>query len=257
MGLITDLAVTWWGHSSATVELGGLRIAVDPLLVDRLAHLRRWGASPDDAACDVDVVLVSHQHADHLHVPSLRRFAPDVPVVGPTGSERLLARAGARDVRTLAPGGAVDVGGLRVEALAATHPGKRHPLDRGPGVAIGFRFAAGGRSCWYPGDTGLRDDMADIDPVDLALVPVGGWGPTLPDTHLSPVTGAEAVRRVGARHAVPVHWGTFWPVGLERLAPGRHDLLFVSPGARFAAALDRPGDPSPVVAEHGRRVELS
>ena len=64
------------GTPSATVELGGLRISVDPLLVDRLAHLRRAGAaSPDDAACDVDVVLVSHQHADHLHVPSLRRFA--------------------------------------------------------------------------------------------------------------------------------------------------------------------------------------
>jgi L-ascorbate metabolism protein UlaG (beta-lactamase superfamily) len=250
------LAVTWWGHASATLELSGARIAVDPLLVGRLAHLRRAGATPADTASKADLVLVSHQHADHLHLASLRRFGPDVPVVGPVGAERLLARTGARDVRTLAPGDAVDIGGVRIEALAATHPGGRHPLDRGPGLAIGFRVEVDGVSCWYPGDTGLRDDMSDVAPVDLALVPVGGWGPTLPVTHLSPMTGAEAVRRVGARHAVPVHWGTLWPIGLERLAPARHHELFVSPGARFVAALDRPGDPVPVLLEHGQRVEL-
>jgi L-ascorbate metabolism protein UlaG (beta-lactamase superfamily) len=252
------LAVTWWGHASATLELSGARVAVDPLLVDRLAHLRRAGATPADTASKADLVLVSHQHADHLHLASLRRFRPDVPVVGPVGAERLLARSGARQVLTLAPGDAVDVGSVRIEALPAAHAGGRHPLARGPGVAIGFRIEAGDVSAWYPGDTGLRDDMSDVAPVDLALVPVGGWGPTLPHLHhLSPVTAAEAVRRVGARHAVPVHWGTFWPIGLERVAPGRHHRLFVSPGERFVAALDQPADPTPVVLEPGERVELS
>ena len=251
------LAVTWWGHSSATLELGEVRVAVDPLLVDRLGHLRRRGATPRESACEADVVLISHQHADHLHVPSLRRFGPDVVLVGPRGAERLLERAGAAEVRTVGPGDEVEVRGVRLQVLPASHPGGRHLLARGGGEAIGFRVEAAGRSCWYPGDTGLRDDMADVPPVDLALVPIGGWGPTLGPAHLSPETAAEAVRRVGARHAVPVHWGTFWPVGLERVAPGNHQQLFVSPGARFVAALDRAGDPRPVLAAHGQRVELA
>jgi L-ascorbate metabolism protein UlaG (beta-lactamase superfamily) len=253
---MSDLAVTWWGHSSLTVEMAGVRVAVDPLLTDRLAHLRRRGVTPTAAAYDADVVVVSHQHHDHLHVPSLRRFGPDVTLVGPRGAERLLARAGVADVRTVAPGDELEVRGLVVQVLAASHPGNRHPWARGDGVALGFRIEAAGRSCWYPGDTGPRDDMAEVAAVDLALVPVGGWGPTLPDTHLSPESGAEAVRRVGATYAVPVHWGTFWPMGLERVAPGNHQQLFVSPGARFAAALGRPGDPEPVVAAHGERVLL-
>ncbi len=254
--MTAELAVTWWGHSSATVELGGIRLAVDPLLTDRLAHLRRRGSTPDSSASEADVVLISHQHHDHLHLPSLRRFGPDVTVVGPRGAERLLGRSGARDVRTVSPGDDVEVRGVRVHVLAASHPGGRHALARGSGVALGFRVEAAGRSCWYPGDTGLRDDLVDVASVDLALVPIGGWGPTLPDTHLSPETGAEAVRRVGATYALPVHWGTFWPVGLDRLAPGNHEKRFVSPGARFAAALAFVGDPEPVVATHGVRVAL-
>ncbi len=254
---MTGLAVTWWGHSSTTVELGGIRVAFDPLLADRLAHLTRSAPTPGASAAEADVVLVSHQHADHLHLPSLRRFAADVPVVGPTGSERLLARSGAREVVVGAPGEVVDVAGLRIEVLAATHAGGRHTFDRSGTPAVGFRVSTAGLSCWYPGDTGLRDDMVDVEAVDLALVPVGGWGPTLPDTHLSPSTGAQATRRVGARYALPVHWGTFWPVGLARVTPERHRRLFVSPGERFAAELGREGDPAPLVVEHCRRMELA
>ena len=79
--------------------------------------------------------------------------------------------------------------------------------------------------------------MADVEPVDLALVPVGGWGPTLDEGHLDPEQAAEAVLRVGARWAVPVHWGTFWPAGLEYVARANHERLFVTPGRRFAEAL--------------------
>src|SRR5215211_3248140 len=168
------LAVTWWGHSSVTVEIGEVRVALDPLLVDRIGHLRRRGATPPQAACDADVVLISHQHADHLHLPSLRRFGPDITVVGPRAAEQLLGRVGAAEVRTVGPGDEVEVHGVRLQVLPASHPGGRHLLARGGGEAIGFRLEAAERSCWYPGDTGLRDDMADVPPVDLALVPVGG-----------------------------------------------------------------------------------
>jgi L-ascorbate metabolism protein UlaG (beta-lactamase superfamily) len=121
------------------------------------------------------------------------------------------------------------------------------------GTAVGFRVAGAGRSFWFPGDTGLREDMRAVDPVDLALAPVGGWGPTLGPGHMDPVEAAEAVDRVGATWAVPVHWGTFWPVGLRRVHPRRHQQFFASPGQQFVDAVDVS---VPLLPVPGERVRL-
>jgi L-ascorbate metabolism protein UlaG (beta-lactamase superfamily) len=108
-------------------------------------------------------------------------------------------------------------------------------------------------SAWYAGDTDLYDDMPGaIGRVDLALVPVGGWGPSLGEGHLDPVRAAEAVRRVGARRAVPVHFGTLWPIGMDWL---RREL-FLPPGAAFAGLL--ADDPVRVdVLEPGQSTEVA
>ena len=252
-----DLAVTWWGHATATVEIGGIRIATDPVLVDRLFHLRRYGVTPRAESSAADLVLLSHLHGDHIHLRSLRRFGRAVPVVAPHGASRLLRRQGLEDVRTVGPGDVLEVGGARIEVLPATHDDRRSPLSQLRGPALGFRVEAGDRSFWFPGDTGLRDDMAQVRPVDLALVPVGGWGPTLGPLHMDPDEGAEAVSRVGSRWAVPVHWGTFWPVALSRITPARHTTLFVTPGPRFADALATTApDVVPLVLRHGERAVL-
>jgi L-ascorbate metabolism protein UlaG (beta-lactamase superfamily) len=247
------IACTWWGHASVTVETGAARVAVDPLLSDRLFHLVRHTASPGPLAVSADLVLVSHLHQDHCHLPSLARFPSDVPIVVPRGSERLLGRLGRDRLVPVAPGEVVELGGVRIQVLAATHDGRRHPLSREETPALGFRVVGDGGSWWFPGDTELRADMGDLDPVDLALVPIGGWGPTLGDGHMHPEDGAEAVARVGARWAVPVHWGTFWPAGLQRLARANHQRLFTTPGSRFVDAL--AGSPTEaVLAVPGERI---
>ena len=143
----------------------------------------------------------------------------------------------------------VERAGVRIEVLAATHDGRRHPLSRERPArrsASGSSNDAG--SCWYPGDTELRDDMADVDPVDLALVPVGGWGPTLADGHLDP---DEAARRcaasapagrcrcTGARSGRP---------GCSHVARANHERLFTTPGRRFAEALAGSGVEAVVLA---------
>ena len=97
--------------------------------------------------------------------------------------------------------------------------------------------------------------MADVEAVDLALVPVGGWGPTLGDRHLDPQQAAEAVERVGATWALPVHYGTFWPVGMRALNRTNHQRLFETPGSRFADAMSQ-SQTTAVVPVHGRRVVL-
>ena len=246
------LALTWWGHASASVDIGGVRVALDPLLSDRLLHLRRYGVSPGPRASEADVVLVSHLHHDHLHLPSLRRFGGDVPIVVPRGGEALLRGVGAHRVRPVDPGDVLELGGATVRVLAATHDGGRGPHTKITGPPLGFRVDAADRSFWFPGDTELRDDMRGIGPVDLALIPIGGWGPTLDDGHMDPVAGADAVARVGATVAVPVHWGTFWPVGLRQLARANHQRLFVTPGERFITALaDVAPGVRPVIAGIG------
>jgi L-ascorbate metabolism protein UlaG (beta-lactamase superfamily) len=250
-----QLAVTWWGHASVTVEIAGSQVAIDPLLSARLVHLRRYTEIPPPSAYDADLVLISHLHGDHLHVPSLRRFPPDIPIVVPQGGEGLLRKLSGQRVHPVRPGDVLELAGVTVTVLPATHDGRRGPLSRLTGPALGFRVDGAGRSFWFPGDTELRDDMRDVGRVDLALVPIGGWGPTLADGHMDPVDGAEAVRRVGATSVLPVHWGTFWPVGLRRLARANHHRLFTTPGQRFVEALG--GDDVAVLTPTpGHRVTL-
>jgi L-ascorbate metabolism protein UlaG (beta-lactamase superfamily) len=232
--------VTWWGHATTTIELGGLRILTDPVLHTRLAHLRRVsGPNPDVRARQADAVLISHLHADHLHIPSLRELGRGVRIIAPRGTAGVL-RSETRlldQLEEIDVDGAVEVGGLRIRAVPAAHDGHRLPGSRHVAPALGFVLATTADSVWFAGDTGLFDAMSDIGPVGTAIVPVGGWGPTLGPHHLDPAQGAEAVRRVGARDAVPVHYGTFWPVGLRRVHPPSYRRMFADPGARFAAAL--------------------
>lgn len=234
----------WWGHSTVRLDLAGVRLLTDPALTGSVAHLRRRaGPVPAASAVEVDAVLVSHLHADHFHVPSLRRLDPAVRLLVPEGGAGVLRSAGATALAArceeLPPGATVTVGtlgasgagGVVVRTTAAAHDDRRAPWSRHRGPALEFTLAGAGLRVWFPGDTGLHDSLADVGPVDLALVPVGGWGPSLGPGHLDPARAAEATRRVSVRHAVPIHFGTFWPYGLGRVRPE----LFAPPGAEYAA----------------------
>jgi L-ascorbate metabolism protein UlaG (beta-lactamase superfamily) len=230
--------ITWWGHSTTTIEDQGTRLLTDPVLTSRIAHLRRRrGPAPTTAASDCDAVLVSHLHADHLHLTSLPLVAPAAALVVPRGAARLIQQscgsALADRCIEVAPGNQVRIGGLEITAVTAHHDGRRLPWSAHRAPALGFRIE-GSPSVWFAGDTDLYDGLAaEAGPVDLAVVPVGGWGPNLGPGHLDPVRAAEAVRRVGARVAVPVHFGTFWPIGMDWLKPD----LFLPPGERFRTVM--------------------
>ncbi len=176
-------------------------------------------------------------HADHLHLTSLPLVAPDAALVVPRGAAKLIHQdSGAaysdRCVE-VAPGNQVRIGALDITAVTADHDGRRLPWSSYAGPALGYRVE-GSPSVWFAGDTDLYDGLAaEVGPVDLALIPVGGWGPSLGPGHLDPVRAAEAVRQVGARMAIPVHFGTFWPIGCDWVRPE----LFLPPGERFKTAM--------------------
>jgi L-ascorbate metabolism protein UlaG (beta-lactamase superfamily) len=227
--------LTYIGHATTLIELDGARLLTDPLLRARTAHLRRRPRRIDPAWLrDIDAILLSHLHLDHFDLPSLRRLGLAVPILAPQGAGPLLRRHGFRAIRELGVGAAATVGPLEVTATYAAHAGRRPPL--GPTAeALGF-LVRGGRRIYFAGDTDLFPGMADLGAdLDAALLPVWGWGPRLGSGHLDPGRAAEALRLLRPRLALPIHWGTFHPIGLG----GKRRFLTDPPHAfaRHAARL--------------------
>jgi L-ascorbate metabolism protein UlaG (beta-lactamase superfamily) len=207
------------GHSTVLVEIDGVSILTDPLLVDRLGLLHRHTDAVAHLIEDVhiDVVLISHAHHDHLHLPSLRRIRGRPRVMVPKGLGRLLSRSG-HEVMEVTAGEGFDVGGVAFQAIRAEHDGRRGPF--GPAAeALGYRIAGSSR-VYFAGDTDLCPEMdALAGAVDVALLPVWGWGPRLGTGHLDPERAAQAVLRMRPRIAIPIHWGTFYPFAFARFWP--------------------------------------
>ncbi|MFJ3146312.1 MBL fold metallo-hydrolase [Streptomyces halstedii] len=230
------MEVTWWGHATCTIEDSGVRLLTDPLFARRFAHLRRRrGEVPPPRAAVADAVLISHLHSDHLHLPSLTRLAPGSPLIVPRGAVaavpglRVLRRVRGLRITEVAPGDEVAVGALRVRAVPALHDGRRLPVGPRRTPALGYVVEGEART-YFAGDTALFDAMAEaVGPVDVALLPVGGWGPYLGHDHLDAVRAAHALALLAPRSAIPVHYGTYWPIGMDGIRP--HE--FHAPGDEF------------------------
>jgi L-ascorbate metabolism protein UlaG (beta-lactamase superfamily) len=220
-----SLRIDYLGHASLLFELDGVRLLTDPALRERIGPLRRTVAAPARGEPrGVDIALVSHLHWDHLDLPTLRALGRDVQLVVPSGAGDWLRARGFHAVRELAAGEATELGGLTIEAVPAAHSGFRPPV--GPTAeALGY-VIRGHRSVYFAGDTDLHPAMRSLEGIDVALLPVWGWGPTLGrrggrGIHLDPVRAARAAKMVGSPIAVPIHWGTYWPSGLRRVRPHR------------------------------------
>jgi L-ascorbate metabolism protein UlaG (beta-lactamase superfamily) len=199
------LIVRYIGHATVLIELDGVRLLTDPLLRNRVAHLRR--AVPVERQVPrVELVLVSHGHHDHLDFPSLRMLQ-GTRVVAP---RRLARGMGEFDTIGVDEGDELEVGPLTIRATHAEHDGGRPPFKAG--TALGYAIL-GSRRVFFAADTELFEGMTGlVDDLDLALIPIWGWGASLGrGKHLDPETAAEAVRRLAPKVAVPIHWGTYRP----------------------------------------------
>ena len=213
-----DERLTWVGHATVLLELGGMRLLTDPLLRTRLGHLRRHGARPSPE------VTQGHRRRPHLARPSRSSRRPVAAiawragrrVIAPDGAGKLLRRIGFAQIDEVTPGDRVTVGDATVTALPAVHDGRRRPL--GATIAtLGYEIA-GAQRVYFAGDTELFEGMRSFaGRFDVALLPVWGWGPSLGPGHMDPLSAARAVEIVRPAIAVPIHWGTFFPVGLEAL----------------------------------------
>lgn len=242
------MALTWWGHATVGIELDGVRVLTDPVLRRWIGPLRRTGPVPTaSAVTDLDAVLISHGHHDHLDVRSLRQIPRTTKVVVPIGRGALVRAEGFLDVVELAVGASTTIGPFECDAVPAHHTGARW-RDGSVSQAQGY-LLRGSRTVWFAGDTGAFEALSTLrGRVDVALVPTGGWGPTLGSEHLSAAQAALVCESLEIPVALPIHWGTFAVPGLRMLRPlWRHQEA-----SRFTQLL--PTSTRPLVAAPGERV---
>jgi L-ascorbate metabolism protein UlaG (beta-lactamase superfamily) len=242
--------IVYVGHATTLIELDGNRLLTDPVLGPRIGHITRRVPLPDAAhVAALVAVLLSHAHYDHLDVASLRRVAGGGRLVVPRGVGKLLARRRITATDEVEAGAALTIGSLVVSVVHAEHDGRRWPGGiRYP--SVGYVVEGGGRRIYFAGDTDLFDGMRDLRDIDVALLPICGWGVRVGPGHLNPERAAEAVARIGPRIAMPIHWGT--------LASPSYAATDLSEPARRFAELTAEAAPEVevVVVAPGGRLEL-
>ena len=226
-----EIAVTFGGHASVLVRTERLAIAFDPMLGRWIGGVRRAvepGLAPGDLS-EVRLVLISHRHADHLHVPTLRRLPRSATVVVPAGAAGAVSELGFARVVELIPGSDLELRGVQVIACAASHGD--HELARGLSYLV---RAHGGPSVYLCGDSGYFSGFADVGAryaPDVAMLPIGGFMPSsFRSRHMSPLDALFAFEDLRARLLVPIHHGAF-ALSYERLAEPARWLLELA-GAR-------------------------
>lgn len=217
-------SVTWLGHSSVLLRLGGISILTDPVLPGGFSlrsPLPHRHATPPlrlDDLPRVDIVIISHGDYDHLHTPTLaaiaRRF-PGAVIFLPDGLERYGEDAGFRAVYHPKAPGTVVIGQTRISAYPAVHGTRRNLAAKLDGQAYAWDVHAAGRSVLFVGDSARGPVFGEIGrregPHDLALVPIGAFEPSplVAEMHSTPEDSARILAEVRARLGIGIHWGTF------------------------------------------------
>ncbi len=221
-----EMTVTWVGHATVLVQTGGLNILTDPVWSNRSGPFEigpKRVTAPGIRFNDlpqIDVVLVSHNHYDHMDLATIKRlWGRDKPlIVTSLGNDTLIRRTGAKVV-ALDWGGRVAAGpGVEVIATRNHHWSSRWFTDRNRALWSSFVVRLPDGNLFFAGDTGFGDgqwgvEAASYGPVRLALIPIGAFRfrPGQMDTgsHIGPIQAERIFSSLGASYAVPIHWGTF------------------------------------------------
>jgi L-ascorbate metabolism protein UlaG (beta-lactamase superfamily) len=212
-------ALTWVGHASFLVQLGGSSALIDPVMSPALvggliprnvAPGLDWQALPR-----IDLVLVTHNHRDHMDAPTLRQLGPDPVYVVPQGLGRWFVRAGLRRVLEMAWWQRERIAGMEITFVPAEHWSRRGLLDTNESWWGGYVIERGGLRVYHSGDTAWFDGFAlmreKCGAIDAAMLPIGAYAPRwfMQRQHMDPFDAVRAFEALGARRFVAMHWGTF------------------------------------------------
>jgi L-ascorbate metabolism protein UlaG (beta-lactamase superfamily) len=208
--------ITFVGHATALIGIGGQWLLTDPNFSDRIWGLRRK-ARPGleiSALPELAAVLVSHAHYDHFDLRSLRQLDPGVPLILPRRTRGVAGTLPGRRLVELRHGEGWEQGALKVTAVPARHFGGRWLVDSPLRPANGYVIAGPTGTVYFAGDTAGANPFAEIGRrfrLDVALLPIGAYRPSwvMRWSHLSPAQALHAFRALKARVMIPIHWGTF------------------------------------------------
>ncbi len=213
--------ITYIGHATTLIETDGLRLLTDPVLRNRVWHLHRGQTSVDTAWYQhIDAVLISHLHWDHLDLPSLKLLRADTRLIVPRGAGMFMQQQGFTNIEELRAGQSIKLSNTNIQGTYAHHDGTRSPFGGLSADSLGF-LIRNTHTIYFAGDTDLFPKMTELtdNPLDVALLPVWGWGPTLGHGHMDPYQAARALQLLRPKLAIPIHWGTLFPFGLRWLMP--------------------------------------
>lgn len=210
--------IVWLGHSSFLISVGGVQLLTDPCFGNLPGCVRRVKLPcPVGSLTDIDYILLSHDHRDHLDRRSLAHIAeasPSAVILAPLGARRVLSshevvEAGWWQEYPVAPG-------LRIVFLPARHWGRRGLCDYNKVLWGSFMIISGGRKIFFSGDTAYRQDMfRDIHTlfgdVDFCLMPIGAYSPAwmMSARHMNPEEAFSAFCDLGGKTFIPMHYGTY------------------------------------------------
>ncbi|MEH3107472.1 MAG: MBL fold metallo-hydrolase [Sphingomonas fennica] len=255
-GGVPALRVTWIGHATVVVQTRGLNILTDPIWSARASPVGFVGPrrvrAPAVRFADlppIDVVLVSHNHYDHLDLDTLERlWRRDRPLILTSlGNDAVLRRRGIPAV-TRDWGGAVSLGhGMTAVVERVHHWGSRWGADRNRALWSGFTLTMPGGNLYFAGDTGWGDGAwidaaAARGPIRLALIPIGAYRPRalMSGNHIGPPEAVAVAERLHAAHALAIHWGTF-QLADEGFGQAPRDLAAALRGQRIDFRSPPPG----------------
>jgi N-acyl-phosphatidylethanolamine-hydrolysing phospholipase D len=224
-----ELQVTWLGHSTVLLQIGGLNVLTDPMWSDRATPVSFAGPKrlipvpiAIDALPPIDIVLISHNHYDHLDkrtVKALARRSEETEWMLPLGLGALLERWGAKKTRELDWWARMSIRGVTFGCAPAQHFSARGFGDRGDTLWCGWTIASSTHRVYFAGDTALHPEFARIaerfGPFDLSMLPIGAYEPRwfMQAVHMNPEDAIEAYKALssggGGGAVLPIHWGTF------------------------------------------------
>jgi L-ascorbate metabolism protein UlaG (beta-lactamase superfamily) len=216
--------VTYIGHATLLIEVGGKRILTDPNFDPALGKLLPRVSAPGialQALPKLDAILLTHAHADHLSFDSLDALPRDIPLFAPPVIAKWLDKQGYGHAVAVAPGESVKLEDITIHAASATHRGNRYGVDRWRSASNMYLIDTNTVSCFFAGDTALSSDTTHLVEdnlaangriLDLALLPIGHapwWKPGFRKGHLTSGDALTLFERLKARYFIPYHWGTF------------------------------------------------
>jgi L-ascorbate metabolism protein UlaG (beta-lactamase superfamily) len=220
-----DVAITFVNHATFLIQTGGITMLTDPVWSERVSPFRRIGPKrvrkPGVAFEDlptVDIILLSHNHYDHLDIATLarlrQRFAPTV--LAAAGDGRLVGPLGFKSVRELDWWEEIQFNDtLKMTFVPAQHFSARGLFDRRKSLWGGYMIESRGRRVYFSGDTGYSTHFSDIrtrlGSPDIAMLGIGSYEPRwfMKPIHMNPAEAVCAHRDLGSRQSIGMHFGTF------------------------------------------------